>query len=286
MNELQKAQNEMLKVVIKICDELDLKYYLVCGSALGAAKYGGFIPWDDDLDIGLMRKDYEIFINEACAKLPEPLFLQNYHTENSCTNIFSKLRNSKTTFIERSVSHLDINHGVYIDIFPLDGYPQNKKNAEILEKKKKLYNLHLACAYRAGGFSKAQILFAIERAFGLHKHIKTTIRNFEKMIVKYSIENSQLICNHGNWQGKLEYAPKEQYGDGIMMKFEGIDVRIPEKYDEYLTQKYGDWRADLPEEEKVGHHYAEVIDLTRPYTDYVEHLPNGKIRIKKKDEIN
>ena len=64
---------------------------------------------------------------------------------------------------------------------------------------------------------------------------------------------------------------------------EGLKVRIPENYDAYLTQKYGDWRADLPEDQKVGHHYAEVIDLNRPYTDYIEKLPRGRIRIKTKE---
>lgn len=63
-------------------------------------------------------------------------------------------------------------------------------------------------------------------------------------------------------------------------------MRVPEKYDEYLTQKYGDWRAELPPEQQVGHHFAEVVDLNRPYTDYIEKLPNGKIRIKKPKELD
>ena len=69
------------------------------------------------------------------------------------------------------------------------------------------------------------------------------------------------------------------------MFFEGLEVNVPTHYDLYLTKSYGDWRADLPEDQKVGHHYAEVIDLNRPYTDYVEKLPNGKIRIKSKEEV-
>ena len=90
------------------------------------------------------------------------------------------------------------------------------------------------------------------------------------MISSYPVENSEVICNHGNWQGKLEYAPREQYGEGIMMEFEGLKVRVPELYDEYLTQKYGDWRADLPEEEKVGHHYYSVCDLNKSYKEYIK----------------
>ncbi len=68
-------------------------------------------------------------------------------------------------------------------------------------------------------------------------------------------------------------------GEGTVAYFEGLTVRIPEKFDEYLTQKYGAWRDDLPKEQQVGHHYYEVCDLSRPYTDYVERLSNGKIKI-------
>ena len=73
---------------------------------------------------------------------------------------------------------------------------------------------------------------------------------------------------------------REQYGDGAWADFEGLRVRVPEKYDDYLTQKYGDWRADLPVEQQIGHHFAEVIDLHRPYTDYIIPCGHGRIRIK------
>lgn len=136
MNELQKIEFDMLKEVVRVCSELKLTYYLVCGSALGAIKYRGFIPWDDDMDIALPRRDYEIFIKEAQALLPENLFLQNYHTEPSFPQIFSKLRNSETTYIEKSVSKLPVNHGVYIDIFPLDEYPSDRAEQKKTRKEK------------------------------------------------------------------------------------------------------------------------------------------------------
>ena len=78
MNELQKTEFEMLKIFINICDQLNLKYFLVCGSALGAVKYGGFIPWDDDMDVGLLREEYDIFCSKAQELLPEGIFLQSY----------------------------------------------------------------------------------------------------------------------------------------------------------------------------------------------------------------
>lgn len=284
MNSLQKKECDILSEVVSICNDLGLIYYLVCGSALGAVKYDGFIPWDDDVDIALPREDYDTFIDKAQGMLSKHLFLQNYKTDPKFPNIYSKVRDSNTTFIEKSVKELPIHHGVYIDVFPLDGYPKQLKKTMLLEWKKRVFNLKLACIYPINGSVKTRLLFRLERMFGVHKRIEKIISKFEKEISAYDVGDSLFYCNHGNWQGKLEYAPKTQYGNGTWATFEGMKVRIPENYDEYLTQKYGDWRVDLPEDQKEGHHYTEIMDLDRPYTDYIEHLKNGKIRIKKRKE--
>ena len=116
---------------------------------------------------------------------------------------------------------------------------------------------------------KAKLIHCIHNLMGVRRRITKITGNYERMISKYSQEDSMYWCNHGNWQGKLEYARKEQYGKGICVKFEGMNVRVPEKYDEYLTQKYGDWKADLPEEEQKGHHYYVVCDVNRSYKEYI-----------------
>ena len=104
----------------------------------------------------------------------------------------------------------------------------------------------------------------------MHKNPARFVGRFEKQVAKYSTPESKIWCNHGNWQGKLEYANREQYGKGAFALFEGLRVRIPENVDEYLTQKYGDWRTELPEEQKKGHHCYAVMNLSVPYTDYLK----------------
>ena len=282
MTQLQTAELNIFKEFIKVCDKLNLKYYLVCGSALGAAKYQGFIPWDDDMDVALPRKDYEIFCEKAQSLLPENLFLQNYRTEKYTPIIYTKIRDSKTTYIEKSSSATNMNHGVYIDVFPLDGYPDDPKQQAKIEKEKKRYNLSSMCCYNMNYSWKVKLLIGFEKLCGLHKNPAKFVSRLEKCITAYPLESSEYWCNHGNWQGKLEYAPKSQYGDGSWAMFEGLKVRIPEKYDEYLTQKYGDWRADLPDDQKVGHHYYQICDVSQPYTKYVEVLSDNKIRVKQK----
>lgn len=270
MTELQKVEFNILREFIGVCNKLDLTYFLVCGSALGAVKYDGFIPWDDDIDVALPRDDYKKFCEKAQDLLPEYLFVQNYKTERNFPRVYTKLRDSRTTYIEKAVAHLDMNHGIFIDVFPLDGYPSEKADIKRLERKKKIRKLQIECAFEVDYGFLRNTFFKMERILGFHKKTNWFLEDLEKQIEVWSVKDSNLWCNHGNWQKKLEYAPKEQYGEGTWMQYEGMKVRVPERYDEYLTQKYGDWRAELPEEEKSGHHYYEICDVKTSYTEYIK----------------
>lgn len=280
MTDLQHKEFEMLKEFVRICDELELTYFLVCGSALGAAKYKGFIPWDDDIDVALPRPDYEIFCQKAQAMLPKHLFLQNHNTDKYYPLIFSKIRNSNTTFVEKSYATTNINHGIYIDVFPIDGYPKDVEQQKVLEKKKKQYNLTRLCCLNVPLTWKTKILVMVQKFCGVHRKPQKFVSKLEKHISQYTPDVSSVWCNHGNWQGKLEYAPREQYGNGVWAEFEGLRVRIPEKYDEYLTQKYGDWRNDPPHEDMQGHHYHYICDTDNSYLKYIDKASKYKLKFK------
>lgn len=280
MTHLQQLEFEMLKEVLRICRLLDIRYYLICGSALGAVKYNGFIPWDDDIDVGMMRKDYDRFLKEAPDLLPGHLFLQNNSSDPAYPMIFSKLRDSRTTFIENSIRTLNINHGVYIDIFPLDLYPTGKAEQRMFEIKKWIYTHLLATVYDTKRSLPGEVIRRFNRLIGVHRRIPSIVKRYESLLSRYQDTDSSIVCNHGNWQGKLEYAPLEQYGSGSKAFFEGLEVTVPEKYDAYLTRKYGDWRSDPPEEEKFGHHLSRLVDLEHPYTDYIEVISDRNIRLR------
>lgn len=268
MTQLQEKSLELLRIFVGICEKWEIPYYLVCGSALGAVKYGGFIPWDDDIDVGLLRSDYERFLSVAPQELPEWCFLQNYRTEKYFTHTFTKLRNSNTTFLEENVSQLPMNHGIFLDIFPLDGYPANKIEIKIFEFKRKVNAWIRYSVYESHPNPKINKRNRILRRLGVHKWARRAQAYIEKLYCRYIPENSELWCNFGNWQGKLEYAPKWHYGQGTWATFEGLRVRIPENYDAYLTQKYGDWRSDPPLDKQQTHHKSTIIDTQKSYTCY------------------
>lgn len=274
MNQLQQVEFNLLKSFDAVCAELDLPYFLVCGSALGAVKYEGFIPWDDDIDVAMYRDDYRAFVKHAPGLLEEGLFLQNYRSDPRFPQIYSKLRDSRTTYIESSAAALPINHGVFIDIFPLDGYPKRKWSQKVFEIRKRMFQSMLLSAYEIPRSGKSKLLHKMYCMLDIPFRSSDIASRYEAMISSYPIAHSELICNHGNWQGKLEYAGREQYGDGAHFAFEGLNVRVPREFDIYLTQKYGEWRSDPPLEKQVGHHYCDVCDCSKSYKEYMR---NGVI---------
>lgn len=270
MTDLQRKSLELLQIFVKICEKWDIPYFLVCGSALGAVKYGGFIPWDDDIDVGLCREDYERFLQVAPQELPEWCFLQNYQTEKNYVHTFSKLRNSNTAFIESHVKDFSMNHGIFLDIFPLDGHPGNRFESAVFELKRKINAWFRYSVYENHPDSKIRRRNKFLRFLGIQKHAYHAHEYINDLYAKYSISKSDVWCNYGNWQGKLEYAPKWHYGEGTWATFEGLRVRIPENYDAYLTQKYGDWRKDPPLEKQKTHHLSTIIDTEKSYKFYFE----------------
>lgn len=275
MNDLQNVEFELFKVFKETCEKLNLNYFLVCGSCLGAARHGGFIPWDDDMDVGMYREDYNKFMEQAPALLPEGIFLQNYKTDAQYRNVAAKLRNSNTTYIEKSARKLNINHGIYIDIFPLDGYPSSGFKKMKLDFFKKYYVLAMLSGYgEKASTLKWKLAFSFFHLFGYHKRPQKILEKYEALISKYPVKESEFICNHGTWYGKRDYISSEYYGKGSEIIYEGVVATVPEKCNEYLTALYGDWRMPPPPEKQKGHHYYEVCDTEKPYTYYMNSEKN------------
>ncbi len=270
LSALKQAELELFRHFLAICADEQLTWFVIGGTALGAGRHGGFIPWDDDIDVGMPRRDYEKFLSIAQEKLPEGIFLQTNQTEPDYPCCFAKLRDSNTTFIERSVSNLHINHGVYLDIFPLDGYPKCPVWAWMTFAEKKFLSIAVSSAFCQDeiGQRSRKGTIAYKIAKRLYPDYRLAVRKMEKLIKRLSYEKSELVCNFGGAWGKKEAMPKEVFGTPCRKTFEGLTVNLPENTDEYLTRLYGDYRKLPPAEKRIPHHFCTVIDMEKPYTDY------------------
>ena len=125
---LQKLKDKEFKNLLefdRVCKQLGINYTLSSGTLLGAVRHGGFIPWDDDIDVAMLREDYNKFIAEGQQLLPEHLFIQTYETDKNYPLNFSKIRDVSTVLIEYCTRNLQMKNGAYIDIFPIDKVSSN-----------------------------------------------------------------------------------------------------------------------------------------------------------------
>ena len=272
MLRLKDCELQMLEAFISVCNQLHLKYYLVEGTLLGAVRHQGFIPWDDDIDVGMPRADYECFLKEAQALLPDHYFVQSMYSEPEYHANFAKIRDCRTTFVESSVRDRPINHGVYIDIFPLDYAPESKLARRCIKYANVICALRITQVFTLPPRQSSklkQILRGEVQMFSnlcfpkLQQAVKAQKRLYT------ACKQSTLVTNYGSAWGEREVVPAAWYGDGCYLTFEGLSVRVPSEYDKLPTQIYGDYMTPPPTEQQVGHHYAEVIDPDKPYTEYV-----------------
>lgn len=266
---LHKKELEILKHFIEICKKLNLKYFAVYGTALGAVRHKGFIPWDDDIDVAMLREDFEIFLKEAPALLPSHLFLQYRDTDPDYNILHAKLRDSNTTFLEPGWEKQKGNQGIFIDIFTLDYIPTKGFKALLFKLKKKYY----------------QNIIAIEADTNYWKFpgLKNKIRAVLQFFINWKYPNRQLAARKidnmlktvppqkliGNHESSYQYSI-EWVKSVKQVPFEDVMINIPAGVHEHLTTCYGDYMQLPPEEEQVPRHFGGVIDTERPYTYYTE----------------
>lgn len=266
MNDLQKCQLEMLIKTVNVLDELGLKYCLIGGTLLGAVRHQGFIPWDDDIDIGMPRADFDRFAKIANEHLPEGLFYQDKMSDVNYPYSYAKIRKDNTLFIERPLKDIDMHHGVYIDIFPLD-YSSEDLRKQSKHIKKVIYLNYISISPTLAKSEnnksitkKIQVLILRTLKFMGGKSIE---RMLDKNLRKYF--NTAFIGNLLGIKRTKELMPlnifTDEYGNFGKIAFEGVEFTCPIKVDEYLTQIYGDYMQLPPEDKRTSHHQTDEIKL-------------------------
>ena len=269
LSPIQEKLLQMLSWFHNYCAENEIRYYAVGGTMIGAMRHKGFIPWDDDIDIAVPRKDYVKLINAFKETIDGFLLESPYSGNRDYLYSYSKLYDTSTTLIEKT--RTPCKRGVYIDVFPLDGVGNSLKEAQAAYQKMDKKNMMLmtrTCVIRndRSWYKNASIILArmIPRVLLDDKELSISV---DRIASRISYEDSVYVANMMGAYRFKEITLREYFGKPKLYQFEGIEIYGPEKADEYLTEIYGDWRQLPPEEKRYTKHDFVTLDLEKSYMD-------------------
>lgn len=267
MDLLHKVDLDIVKEVVEICQKYGLIYYMLGGTMLGAIRHKGFIPWDDDIDLGMPRKHYEKFLEVAPKELSRHLKLVNYRTDPEYHYYITRILDVETKVVEERIGNSNKYTNASIDIFPIDGTPNNVFLRKIYFFRVLYHRALMSLCYkdsidrkRPRGTAERILLWIMER-IPIEK-ITTPYKQKEKidkLLKSQKIEGAKYIGNIMGAYRTREIVPAEFYGNGKMYQFENIELRGIELYDEYLRYTYGNY-MQLPPEGKRKTHF-KILEI-------------------------
>lgn len=272
LNETQQYILQVLREVLRVLDELEVPYYMQGGTMLGAIRHKGFIPWDDDVDLGILREDYERLLNTVADKLPEHLELRTYWDETDHHYYFARIVDTRYQ-IRRMGSLEERLENVWVDLFPLDGMPNGAISRQWHKFRLLMTRLkfHLSCFEKVNikrpgrpFVERAIIRVAMITRVGSWFNTRKQLDKMDRLLKKYPPEKSKYLVNFtGQTSYKFnEMFEKEIYGKTTMYPFEDIEMAGPEQYDSYLKSLYGDYMT-LPKEGDRNAHVSELVPIEK-----------------------
>ncbi|MHB8129575.1 MAG: LicD family protein [Mobilitalea sp.] len=262
LRKLQLLQVDMLVEFDRICKKYKIGYILDAGTLLGAVRHKGFITWDDDIDIRMLRSEYEHFCKIVRKELNQEIyFFQNEITDKNYFWGFAKIRRNGTEFVRLGQEHLKMKTGVFIDIFPCDGVPNNI----ILRK------IHNFVALLSRKITYARIGARIEKKwlFKLGYQILSIVPVKTSFAIIHFLartcdERKKRLVGCISWYGKKDKMgfKKEWFSDRSEIVFEGKEFQVPKDYHGFLVHSFGeDYMTPPPMEKRVGSALATAVKL-------------------------
>ena len=274
LEDLDKLRRKGLEILLyfkDICEKNNLKFYFCGGCCIGAIRHKGFIPWDDDVDIFMPREDYEKLaeIWEEQADTEKYSYVRT--TKDHFTRLqFAMISDNETTFIKTRQWDLDTNHGVRIDILPLDGCPNGRFARKMQIMWGLIYSMFIVREAHSSKGKLFEIAGKILLALAITDNNRYRIAKFaEKRMSKYKISDCEKITELCAWyQYMVNEYPKSAFEEQLYVDFEGYKLPIPVGYDDYLKMAFGDYMKLPPVESQVAKHDLVYYNLNEGYEKF------------------
>lgn len=259
------AQLDMLKELKRICDKNKIPYFLVGGTLIGAIRHEGFIPWDDDIDVGMLRENYIRFVAACKTDLSQEYSLYDWSIDPKSPIPFLKMKIKGTHYREELSKSTEMNDEIYIDIFPYDHAPESPIKRKMQAMRNILFKkaILLRCGFTIdeGGKIK-KVLYIPLRAYSHIHSVKTWKKKYERNATQYNqAETTHVVSLGGSYSYQKELKDITFLKDLILHRFEDVDLSVPAKYDLFLKEVYGDYLKLPPEEQRISRHGISLIDL-------------------------
>lgn len=271
--EHQSALYELLCEFDRICQKHGIQYTLFAGTLLGAVRHQGFIPWDDDADVIMLREDYERFMKVASEETDRTRFYIQREYSEHWPMFFSKMRLNGTTCIEKYIPKDYKTHmGVYIDIFPCDCASDHE-----WYRKFQFYASKVIIAKSLG--RRGYVTDNVGKKIFISLCRMIPLRPVRRMVLLSNVKDSKYVHSFLSASKKYEknVFPREWFENTVRMTFGGHEFLVTEQYHELLTLLYGDYMVLPKEYERTSKVHAEVVDLEHSYEIYADYQRNMKI---------
>lgn len=264
VSEIQQMELGIMEYIHEVCQKIGVKYFLAYGSLIGAVRHQGFIPWDDDMDICMLREDYEKLQDYLITNPDERYEVLSYKNNLNYVYPFMKVQDNHTYLLEEDV-RIDSNMGIYVDIFPVDGY---EDDAKFKNKMTKLIKKRQLSCYTFKGITNT-------------KSVLNSLLRYVSVIIFYFTNTNKYVAQIEELAKSRKVSDYEQV-DYVIYKdmnkpvwrrewleqvttgtFEGKKFTIPKKYHEILTSDYGDYMQLPPVEQRVSHHDFKLWKIVK-----------------------
>lgn len=262
LRQLQLTQLSILKIIDKFCRKREIHYSLYAGTLLGAVRHGGFIPWDDDLDICMARVDYDRFVSAWHNDPPEGYILQNKENTPGFTQSFTKIRKDHTTFLQYDWERGKYHTGIFVDVFPVDRMPAGKLARAVFQWRCLNYQLLTREFIPPKGSSAERAISSLI----LHMMPETKRPAQRERLLRHITDltdtrlNTVAIETMNTIRTPL---PTDLLDGFIDLPFEDGEFLCFQNWEGYLKTKFGDYMTPPPENERVWRHHPLVLDFER-----------------------